>query len=483
MQFGAAYIRVSTENQDEYSPEAQKRLILDYAKKHDIVINKEHIFEDIGISGTKAEKRAAFQKMIALAKSKEHPFDLILVWKFSRFARNQEESILYKSLLNRSNVSVVSVSEPIIDGPFGSLIERILEWMDEYYSIRLSGEVKRGMMQKALNGGYNGKIPFGYVMGSQKIPIPEPTQAEIVKQIFDLYVNQKESISNIALILNNTGYRTASGNQFERRIIHYILENPFYIGKIRWNYAPRARGKQKDGEVVIREGKHEPIISLSSFDQAQKRIKHSYETFHGSVRRVPSATAKHWLSGILKCVHCGASLAFCNGSNNKYFQCWRFNKGTCGKSSYINAKKAELYVLDGLKQLLLSDSIMYKKIPAKNYTADESLLTERLKDIEKKEERIKLAYMDGIDSLEEYKENKTLLEKQKAKLKKQLSPPKPVPTKNSDSAILDNIRNVIKILESNSDTTKKAEAIRSICSQITFDKTNDLMIFDLFIIE
>ena len=126
---------------------------------------------------------------------------------------------------------------------------------------------------------------------------------------------------------------------------------------------------------------------------------------------------------------------------------------------------------------------MYKKIPAKNYTADESLLTERLKDIEKKEERIKLAYMDGIDSLEEYKENKTLLEKQKAKLKKQLSPPKPVPTKNSDSAILDNIRNVIKILESNSDTTKKAEAIRSICSQITFDKTNDLMIFDLFIIE
>ena len=185
MQFGAAYIRVSTENQDEYSPEAQKRLILDYAKKHDIVINKEHIFEDIGISGTKAEKRAAFQKMIALAKSKEHPFDLILVWKFSRFARNQEESILYKSLLNRSNVSVVSVSEPIIDGPFGSLIERILEWMDEYYSIRLSGEVKRGMMQKALNGGYNGKIPFGYVMGSQKIPIPEPTQAEIVKQIFE----------------------------------------------------------------------------------------------------------------------------------------------------------------------------------------------------------------------------------------------------------------------------------------------------------
>ena len=483
MQFGAAYIRVSTENQDEYSPEAQKRLIMDYAKKHDIIINKEHIFEDIGISGTKADKRAAFQEMIALAKSKEHPFDLILVWKFSRFARNQEESILYKSLLSRSNVSVISVSEPIIDGPFGSLIERILEWMDEYYSIRLSGEVKRGMMQKALNGGYNGKIPFGYVMGPNKIPEPEPAQSDIVKKIFDMYVNQKESISNIALILNNTGYRTASGNRFERRIIHYILENPFYVGKIRWNYAPRARGKQKDGEIVIRDGKHKPLISQTLFDQAQERIKMSYETFHGYVRRVPSAAAKHWLSGILKCVHCGASLAYCNGNKNKYFQCWRFNKGTCGKSSYINAKKAELYVIDGLKGLLLSDSIMYKKIPLKSLTVDKSLLNERLKDIEKKEERIKLAYMDGIDSLEEYKENKTLLEKQKAKLMKQLNPPEPIQRKDSDTTILRNIQNVINILESDCDTTKKAEAIRSICSQITYDKTKDLMIFDLFLIE
>ena len=75
MQFGAAYIRVSTESQDEYSPEAQKRLIFEYAKAHDIVINKEHIFEDIGISGKNATKRAAFQEMIALAKSKDHPFD------------------------------------------------------------------------------------------------------------------------------------------------------------------------------------------------------------------------------------------------------------------------------------------------------------------------------------------------------------------------------------------------------------------------
>lgn len=481
MQFGAAYIRVSTENQDEYSPEAQRRLILDYAKKHDIVINKEHIFEDIGVSGTKADKREGFQNMIALAKRKEHPIDIILVWKFSRFARNQEESILYKSLLKRSNVTVISVSEPIIDGPFGSLIERILEWMDEYYSIRLSGEVKRGMMQKAMSGGYNSKIPFGYVMNEDKIPIPIPEQAAIVQMIFDQYVNQNESISNIALNLNKAGYRTTNGNKFERRIIHYILGNPFYIGKIRWNYAPRARGRVKDGDVIIRDGKHEPLVSEDIFKKAQTKINESYESFHSISRRVPSAAAKHWLSGTLKCSNCGSSLSFCGGKS-RHFQCWKYNKGTCDKGSYINVKNAEQYVIDGLKGLLLSDSIQYEKIPAVTLNVDDTLLKSQLRDLDKKMIRIKNAYIDGIDSLEEYKNNKRMLDNRKKKIIEQLSS-KPKEKEENDENILDNIKNVIQILESDADSSKKSEAIRSICKKIEYNKEDDTLYFDLFVIE
>ena len=87
---GAIYIRVSTDKQEELSPDAQLRLLLDYAKKDSIDVPKEYIFQDNGISGRKANKRPAFQNMIALAKSKEHPIDTFIVWKFSRFARNQE---------------------------------------------------------------------------------------------------------------------------------------------------------------------------------------------------------------------------------------------------------------------------------------------------------------------------------------------------------------------------------------------------------
>ena len=107
MKNGALYIRVSTHMQDELSPDAQKRLLLDYAKANEIIVSEEYIFEEKGISGKKADKRPQFQQMIALAKTKPTPFDIILVWKFSRFARNQEESIVYKSLLKKQGVDVI----------------------------------------------------------------------------------------------------------------------------------------------------------------------------------------------------------------------------------------------------------------------------------------------------------------------------------------------------------------------------------------
>ena len=167
---GAIYIRVSTGRQEELSPDAQLRLLKEYAEKNDIYIPSEYIFQDNGISGRKVSKRPAFQQMIGLAKSPEHPIDVIIVWKFSRFARNQEESIVYKSLLKKSNVDVVSISENV-EGEFGSLIERIIEWMDEYYSIRLGEEVVRGMTEKAMRGQTLSAPPIGYLLQDGNIGV------------------------------------------------------------------------------------------------------------------------------------------------------------------------------------------------------------------------------------------------------------------------------------------------------------------------
>ena len=102
MKNGMAYIRVSTDDQLELSPESQLKEILQYARANDILLTEEHIFrEEEGRSGRNAKKRPQFQRMIAEAKQHAKEIDVILVWKFSRFARNQEESIVYKSMLRQ----------------------------------------------------------------------------------------------------------------------------------------------------------------------------------------------------------------------------------------------------------------------------------------------------------------------------------------------------------------------------------------------
>lgn len=132
--------------------------------------------QDDGISGKSAARRPAFRLMIAQAKDTPPPFSVVYVWKYSRFARNQEEAIMYKNLLKKRGITVKSISEPSSDSPFASLIERIIEWMDEYYLINLSGEVRRGMLEKFNRGEATGVPPYGYsVIDKQLVPTATPT--------------------------------------------------------------------------------------------------------------------------------------------------------------------------------------------------------------------------------------------------------------------------------------------------------------------
>ena len=227
--YAAAYIRVSTDDQIEYSPDSQMKCIAEFAQKNGYILPEEFVFQDDGISGRSAKKRPAFNRMIAESKRKPTPFDAVLVWKFSRFARNQEESIFYKSMLKKNKIEVISISEPVTDGPFGGLIERIIEWSDEYYSIRLSGEVKRGMNEKASRGEAVTIAPYGYKMADKKY-VADEKEAEIVRYIFSEFANGA-SYRDIAMCLNAMGAKTHRLNPFEGRTVEYIINNAVYIGK------------------------------------------------------------------------------------------------------------------------------------------------------------------------------------------------------------------------------------------------------------
>ena len=463
------YIRVSTHDQEELSPDSQERLLRDYARSNNLFL--ERIYTDTGISGRKADKRPAFQEMIAHAKSKEHPVDVLLVWKYSRFARNQEESIVYKSLLKKAGVDVVSVSEPLADGPFGSLIERIIEWMDEYYSIRLSGEVKRGMTEKAMQGGYMARAPLGYVNSEGTLKIV-PEEAEIVRMIYRKYLNEHAAFSSIARYLNELGIPTKRGGLWENRTVKYILQNPVYKGFTRWNVGKNnLRGPTASSpDMILAESSHEAIIQPEVFEQVQDAIARAYRR----PRSRPAASYGHWLGNLVKCSSCDSSLTYSPAA--KGFQCVAYGKGKCKVSHYISRQLLEQVILDTLDAHIQEGKFEYREELSKAPAASEELafLQLSLEKLAEKEKRIRAAYQDGVDSLEEYKQNKELLARERERLNKQkeelAGKLASAPAADHHQEMRQRIRGVVDILRSDASQEQKSQAIRSICDKIIFDR-------------
>ena len=466
---GALYIRVSTDDQAELYPDTQKRLLLDYAKKNAIIISNDFIFSE-SVSGRHVQKRPEFQRMIGIAKQPSHPIDVILVWKYSRFARNQEESIVYKSMLKKDHVEVISVSEPLIDGPFGSLIERIIEWMDEYYSIRLSGEVLRGMKEKALRNGYQSSPCLGYeAVGHGKPYQINEAEYAMVSYIMDLYDNQNMDETAIARKCNDLGYKTKRGNPFERRTIDRILQNPFYCGIVSWN-------------GVEFEGAHEVRISKERFDRRQRLITSRKRPM--KARNI--STCKHWLSGLLKCSVCGATLSYTGNGKCPYFQCWKYAKGFHKTSVALSVKKAEEAVIEYFDQVLAGADFTYvrKEQPAADETAAIEQLQKELSKLSARESRIRDAYESGIDSLEEYKANKERLISNRLQLETELEKLRKEQAEKevNKEDVLHEIKSVNDILK-NPDVSyeEKGTLIRTIVDQIVYDKESGKMYFDIIV--
>lgn len=476
MKTASAYIRVSTHYQEELSPDAQKRLIIDYAKSHGMVISNDYIFIDSGISGRKAEKRPAFMRMIELAKSKPHsPFDVILVWKFSRFARNQEESIVYKSLLRKQcGVEVVSITEPTTTDMFGGLIERIIEWMDEFYSIRLAEDVTRGMTEKALRGGYQASPPLGYAVKVKgEPPVIIPDQAEIVRMIFRKYTETSMGFFEIAKVMNELGYRSKKGSTFEARTIRYIIQNPMYKGYLRWNRVNQTTHEiRPEKEWIIEKGDFEPIISEEMWQKANDRLTKEYRP-RGSQ---PVSRHRHWLSGLVKCSCCGRTLSTSIHKDKRYgrtytnFQCYGYLKGKCNVSHQISEKKLVPVILEMLQEDMRQTDISFEHLSSAPDQAEKKLLLMQFDKIDMKEHRIKEAYRNGIDTLEEYKENKELLQNERLELEAKLNALE-IPEADADVNLNEKIHDIYDILINDDFPMEdKQRAIRSIVKKIVYNK-------------
>lgn len=459
----AAYIRVSTDNQTELSPDSQIKVVRQFAKQNGYIIPKEFIFRDDGVSGRHADKRPQFTQMIATAKQKPSPFSAVLLWKFSRFARNQEESIFYKSMLRKNGVEVLSVSEPAIDGPFGTLIERIIEWSDEYYSIRLSGEVKRGMTEKVERGGAVSIPSFGYSIVDKKY-IPNPDTAPIVKKIFNDYINGVPSIQ-IARQLNDLKIKTTRGNLWENRTVDYILQNPVYIGKIRWNPKGKTSRNFDNPDIMLVDGQHEPIIDVETFEKVQEIIAENKRTHIPYVHH--KINDDFMLHGLVKCSNCGSTLSM--AVRGQSLQCVKYTHGKCDVSHSISLKKINEMVLIDIEFAFKTENF---NLNIRKKSDEPDIDISALIDKEKlKLKRIKEAYEDGIYTLAEFKESKSLIEHNIEQLTNQIKPTDN--EKELKQKLIDKNKNVLQLLKNPKTSEKdKNEILKSFIEKIVFDRIN-----------
>ena len=180
----ALYARFSSDNQRAESIDAQLRAMRNYCKDHNYIITE--TYTDEAKSAT-TDRRPAFQQMIA--DSSKKTFDIVLVHKLDRFARNRYDSAVYKRELRKNGVIVCSVLENLDNSPESIMMESVLEGMSEYYSQNLAREVMKGMRETALQCKHTGgKPPLGYdVDEDTKKLIINPYEAETVKLIFDMY--------------------------------------------------------------------------------------------------------------------------------------------------------------------------------------------------------------------------------------------------------------------------------------------------------
>lgn len=362
----ALYARVSSDKQAEkdLSIPAQLKALRQYAFSRKWNIVKEFVDE---AESARSADRPAFQEMITEAKQKTSPFNAILVWKLNRFARNREDSIIYKSLLRRKGIQVISINEQIDDTASGKLLEGLLEVIDEFYSVNLAQDTIRGMKENAMRGFLNGgRGAFGYTVSKVSVNGQEKrtyaineVEAPIVREIFKLCI-QGEGTKDIAKIINKKGYRKRTGKEWRSNNVAYVLRNENYTGTIVWNVTNRngILRKKKENEDVVRVPNAFPaIITRETFEQAQRAMAaRSPKLVHPRV-----ISSNHLLSGLIKCAKCGSNFVACSAKSGKYFyfMCQGSNKGSC-KQKALSIDKFEAFLVTVLKERVLTEENLKK---------------------------------------------------------------------------------------------------------------------------
>ena len=377
------YARYSSDNQREESIEGQIRECTAYAEKNGITVVKHYI--DRALSA-KTDNRPDFQQMIK--DSEKRLFDIVLVWKLDRFARNRYDSAHYEYQLERNHVKLVSATEPISDSPAGIMVKSMLTGMAEYYSAELSEKVVRGMTENVLKGKYNGgTIPIGYTVDEEKFFQIDPLKAPFVVEAFQRY-NDGATMKELMNWLNDSGVTTNRNQKFTYNSIQTLLTNRRYIGENRF----------KD---IVMPDSIPVIIEKELFDSVQDKIAKN--------RRAPArhkAEDDYLLTTKLFCGMCGAMMfGECGTSRNKnvhhYYKCANAKRTKTCKKKTVRKEWLEDLVVNETMKMIRDDDCIRSIVDAVMILQEQEntvlpLLEKQMKDIERGIENLLNAIQEGI---------------------------------------------------------------------------------------
>ena len=335
-ELAVVYARYSSRNQQETSIEGQIAAARQYADSKGYTIIREYC--DRAKTGTN-DNREAFQQMLTDCAKKQ--FSVIIVWKVDRFGRNREEITFNKYRAKKNGVRVEYVAENVVEGPEGVILESVLEGMAEYYSLQLSQNVQRGLLEAAKKHHVPGGncISYGYRAAPDKTYEIDPAEAPVVKQIFDMYANGKTEFE-IIRYLNDQGIRTKRGAEFKKNSLIKMLKNERYIGTYIFK------------DLIREENVIPPIVSKDVFRKVQEMLKVN--------KRMPSSKwsyTDYILTGKLFCGKCGSQMAGVSGisrsgDKHNYYSCMkRWKEKKCDKKN-VRQDFIEPLVLKTIYELL-----------------------------------------------------------------------------------------------------------------------------------
>lgn len=315
------YLRVSTMRQatkggeaEGYSIPAQRRACHDKASALDMEVVEE--FVDAGQSAKSAD-RPGLQGM--LSRVKKGDISALVVHKTDRLARSTEDHVGIMIALEKKGVQLISVSEVIDDTPNGRLLQSIMASFNEYYSINLSYEARKGMAEKARRGGTPGPVPIGYLNVSTTIKgteartvVVDEQRAGHIRWAFQAYSSGEFSITALAEELEKRGLTSRPtkkrvGKPLSQSQLHRVLSNTYYRGIVTFRGVEYA-------------GTHEPLVDTQTFQRVQDLL--AYRRHNGD----RSWRHKHFLKGMTFCQRCGSKMGYGpskgkGGETYEYFFC------------------------------------------------------------------------------------------------------------------------------------------------------------------